>query len=148
MLVDFYLLGRTPLEEVVASLAAKVQANGQRLLVVAADETLLGRLDRLLWDQGSTSFMPHGLAGGPDDARQPILLSTSVDAPNMARNILIADGEWREAALTFDRAFHLFGSERREEARLAWKLLSGREGVERRHWQQDEAGRWKQVAKG
>ena len=30
-----------------------------------------------------TSFLPHGLAGGADDARQPILLSTSPDAPNL-----------------------------------------------------------------
>ena len=148
MLVDFYLLGRTALEDVVASIAGKLLGEDQRLLVVAADEALLGRLDRMLWDQGSTSFMPHGVAGGADDARQPVLLSTSVDAPNLARNILIADGEWREAALTFDRAFHLFDSSRIEESRLAWKLLAGREGVERRHWQQDETGKWKRVGAG
>lgn len=144
MLVDFYQLGATPLEEVIASIAGKLLADEARLLVVAADEALLGRLDRMLWDQGPTSFLPHGVAGAGDDARQPILLSTSVDAPNLARNLLIADGEWREAALTFDRAFHLFDSRRVEEARLAWKLLSGREGVERRFWRQDESGRWKQ----
>jgi DNA polymerase-3 subunit chi len=99
----------------------------------------------MLWDQGATSFLPHGLAGGADDARQPILLSTSEDAPNLARNILIADGQWRDAALNFDRAFHLFDAATLEEARLAWKLLSGREGVERRYWRQ-EAGRWTQAA--
>ena len=44
--------------------------------------------------------------------RQPILLSTSEDAPNLARNMLIADGEWRESALTYDRAFFLFGGRR------------------------------------
>ena len=55
----------------------------------------------MLWDQGAASFLPHGLAGGADDARQPILLSTGTDAPNLARNMLIADGEWREAALGY-----------------------------------------------
>ena len=65
----------------------------------------------MLWDQGPTSFLPHGLAGGADDARQPILLSTSPDAPNLARNMLIADGEWREAALGYDRAFYLFDAD-------------------------------------
>ena len=145
MQVDFYQLEATPLEQVVASLAEKVLANGGRLLVVAADETLLAKLNRLLWDQGPTSFLPHGIAGGSDDARQPILLSTSEDAPNLARNILIADGDWRDAALNFDRAFHLFDSATVEDARLAWKLLSGREGVERRYWRQEE-GRWVQAA--
>lgn len=145
MQVDFYQLEATPIEQVVANLAEKVLASGGRLLVVAADETLLAKLNRLLWDQGPTSFLPHGIAGGSDDARQPILLSTSEDAPNLARNILIADGEWRDAALKFDRAFHLFDSRTVEAARLAWKLLAGREGVERRYWRQED-GRWTQAA--
>ena len=145
MQVDFYQLEASPLEQVVANLAEKVVANGGRLLVVAADETLLAKLNRLLWDQGPTSFLPHGVAGGADDARQPILLSTSEDAPNLARNILIADGDWRDAALNFDRAFHLFDSTTVEAARLAWKLLAGREGVERRYWRQED-GRWVQAA--
>lgn len=142
MLVDFYQLGRTPLEQVVVSIAQRLLAEDSRLLIVAADEVLLGRLDRFLWDQGPTSFLPHAIAGGADDARQPLLLSTEPDAPNLARNMLIADGEWREAALGFDRAFYLFDSASLEGARLAWKLLVGREGVERRYWAQDEAGKW------
>ena len=141
MLVDFYQLGGSPVESIVGSIAAKLTAQDGRLLLVANDEALLGRLDRLLWDQGPGSFLPHGIAGGPDDARQPILLSTTTDAPNRARNLLIADGEWREAALTFDRAFYLFDSDTLEGARLAWKLLAGRDEVERRYWAQ-EAGSW------
>jgi DNA polymerase-3 subunit chi len=143
--VDFYQLGGTPVESVIARLAERLLAEEQRLLVVASDEAQLARLDRLLWDQGPTSFLPHGLAGGADDARQPILLSTTPDAPNLARNMLIADGEWREAALAFDRAFYLFDEATLEGARLAWKLLAGREGVERRYWAQED-GRWVQKA--
>jgi DNA polymerase-3 subunit chi len=146
MQVDFYHLGRTPIEQVIASLAEKLLAQDGRLLIVAEDETLLARLDRMLWDQGPDSFLPHGLAGGADDARQPILLSTSPDAPNLARNMLIADGQWREAALSYDRAFYLFDHAALEGARMAWKLLDGREGVERRFWAQDERGRWVEKA--
>ncbi len=142
MQVDFYQLGQMPVGQVVASLAEKVLAEDARLLVVAEDEGLLARLDRMLWDQGPASFLPHGLAGGADDARQPILLSTSPDAPNVARNVLIADGQWREAVLSYDRAFYLFDDSALEGARLAWKLLSGRDGVERRFWARDEGGRW------
>jgi len=139
--VDFYQLAGTPAEQVIASLSEKVLANDGRLLVVASDEAFLTRLDRMLWDQGQTSFLPHGVAGGTDDARQPILLSTSPDAPNLARNMLIADGEWRDAALTYDRSFYLFDAATLEGARLAWKLLAGREGIERRYWAQ-ENGKW------
>jgi DNA polymerase-3 subunit chi len=139
--VDFYQLAGTPPEQVIASIAGKVIEGDGHLLIVAEDEALLARLDRILWDQGNTSFLPHGVAGGADDARQPILLSTSPDAPNQARNMLIADGAWREAALTYDRSFYLFDSDTLEGARLAWKLLAGREGVERRYWAQ-EFGKW------
>ena len=145
MQVDFYQLGSTPLEQVIGSIAQKLLGEGKRLLVVAEDQGLLGRLDRMLWDQGPTSFLPHALAGGSEDARQPILLASQTDAPNLARNILIVDGQWREAALTFDRAFYLFDAATLEGARLAWKLLAGREGVERRYWAQVD-GRWKQQA--
>jgi DNA polymerase-3 subunit chi len=144
--IDFYQLGRAPVEQVTATLADKLVGQDSRLLIVAEDESLLGRLDRMLWDQGATSFIPHGIAGGSDDVRQPVLLSTSPDAPNLARNILIADGQWREAALGYDRAFYLFDNATLEGARLAWKLLSGREGVDRRYWAQDDDGRWKQKA--
>jgi DNA polymerase-3 subunit chi len=143
--VDFYQLGDMPLEQVIGSISEKLFAQNARLLIVAEDEGLLTRLNRMLWDQGPTSFLPHGLAGHSEDARQPILLSTSPDAPNLARNILIADGQWREAALAYDRAFHLFDESNVEDARLAWKLLAGREGVERRYWKR-ESGRWVQAA--
>lgn len=145
MQVDFYQLAGTPAEQVIGTLAEKVLETDGRLLIVAEDDAQLARLDRMLWDQGSTSFLPHGVAGGTDDARQPILLSTSPDAPNQARNMLIADGQWREAALSYDRSFYLFDDVSLEGARLAWKLLAGREGVERRYWAR-EAGKW--VKKG
>ena len=145
MQVDFYQLGATAVEQVIASIAEKVLAGDGRLLIVAEDEPFLARLDRMLWDAGPTSFLPHGIAGGAEDARQPVLLSTSTDAPNQARNMLIADGQWRDSALTYDRSFFLFDAATLEVARLAWKLLSGREGVERRYWAQVD-GRWKQQA--
>src|SRR6185369_15026578 len=141
MQVDFYQLGGTPPEQVIANLAEKILGQDGRLLIVANDEPFLSRLDRMLWDQGAASFLPHGLAGGAEDARQPILLSTSPDAPNLARNMLIVDGEWREAALAYDRAFYLFDGDTLDGARLAWKLLSGRDGVERRYWA-NEGGKW------
>ena len=141
MRIDFYQLAGSPLDEVIASVAGKLVDAGERLLVVMADEHALGRLDRLLWDQGAASFLAHAIAGSGEDARQPILLSTTPDPANGARNILVADGEWREAALTFERAFHLFDEDSLAEARLTWKLLSGREGVDRHYWARED-GRW------
>jgi DNA polymerase-3 subunit chi len=143
MQVDFYQLGSTPLEQVIASIAQRLLGEDKRLLIVAEDEGLLARLDRMLWDIGPTTFLPHGLAGGSSDASQPVLLASQPEAPNLARNMLIADGQWRDAALSFDRAFYMFDTATLEAARMAWKLLAGREGVERRYWAQ-EGGKWVQ----
>jgi DNA polymerase-3 subunit chi len=95
----------------------------------------------MLWDQGAASFVPHGLAGGADDSRQPVLLTTSPDAPNLARNMLIADGVWRESALSYDRSFFLFDNATVEGAREAWKSLGTKGGIERRYWAQED-GKW------
>ena len=141
MRVDFYQLGAAPLEQVIASLAEKLLEQGERLVIVADEEAPLARLDRVIWDQGAASFIPHGLAGGAEDSRQPILLSTTPDASNRARNLLIADGKWRESALAFQRAFYLFDSDTLDEARSAWRSLAGRDQVERPYWA-NETGRW------
>jgi DNA polymerase-3 subunit chi len=141
MRVDFYQLGDVPLEQVIASLAQKVLDSGERLLVLAGEEAFLARLDRMLWDQGRTSFLPHGLAGEGDDSRQPILLSTNPDPANGARNLLIADGEWRDSALSFHRAFYLFDANTLQGARSAWRSLADRDGAERHFWKRED-GRW------
>ena len=144
MRVDFYQLGPgAGAEGVIASLAAKLLDAGERLLVVAEDEAALARLERQLWAGERTSFLPHGLAGDEFEPRQPVLLSSGIDAPNGARNLLIADGRWREAAQHFERTFYLFGPGSVAEARAAWKTL-GPEG-ERHYWANDD-GRW--VEKG
>jgi DNA polymerase-3 subunit chi len=143
--VDFYQLAGTAPEQVIATLAEKVLGADGRLLVIADDDKFLARLDRMLWDLEPGSFLPHGVAGGPRDSRQPILLSTSPDAPNLARNMLIADGIWRDAALSYDRSFYLFDSATLDGARNTWKALAGREGLVRRYWAH-QAGKWKQQA--
>ena len=145
MRVDFYQLGALPLDQVIAALAEKLLAGGERLLVIGSDDAQLARLDRVLWDQGPASFLPHAVSGGTDDARQPLLLSTSPDAANRARNILIADGSWREAALAFERAFYLFDETTLQDARSAWRSLAARPDVEKHYWA-NEKGRWTEKA--
>lgn len=145
MRVDFYQLGAVPAEDVIAVLGEKLLNQGERLLVLASEDSQLARLDRVLWDRGPTSFLPHALAGGSEESRQPVLLSTSPDAANLARNLLIADGKWREAALAFNRAFYLFDADTLDEARSAWRSLAGREDVERHYWA-NESGRWVEKA--
>ena len=146
MQVDFYHLTAMPLDRALPQIAAKVVAGGGRLLIVSADEPQRTALDRLLWTFAADSFLPHGIVGGADDARQPILIADDVNAANGARHVALVDGAWRDDALDFDRAFHFFDEDRIKAARIAWKALADRDGVERRYWKQNEAGRWEQAA--
>lgn len=146
MKVDFYHLTARPLERVLPRIAERVLADGGRLLVVEGDEGRRRALDRLLWEYARGAFLPHAQQGQVDDEAQPILIAGEVNAANRARNIALVDGEWREDALDFDRAFHFFDEDRIRAAREAWKGLAGRDGIERRYWKQNEAGRWEQAA--
>src|SRR3546814_13352057 len=118
---------------VVPVLAERVVMRGGRLLIVAGEDRLVP-LDRLLWTFKAESFLPHACAGGDADADQPILLAAAPAAANGARNILLVDGVWREEALAFDRAFHLFDEERIRAARLPGKALATQHGIDRRSW--------------
>lgn len=147
MQVDFYHLATTPIDRVLPRLAERVVAGGGRLLVVSGDAGQRQRIDESLWTYSPASFLAHAQAGQGDDSIQPVLIVGDADRPgNGARHVLIADGEWRDAALGFDRAFHLFDDQAIDAARGAWRALAGREGIERRFWKQDEDGRWHQAA--
>ncbi|MFN3943982.1 MAG: DNA polymerase III subunit chi [Allosphingosinicella sp.] len=139
MQVDFYHLTASPMEKVLPSICEKVLAGGGRLLVVAR-EPLLSRLDDQLWTSAPDSFLPHG-RDRPE--RQPVLLSETAQAANGAAFVALADGEWREEALGFERAFYFFDTASLDAARAAWRGLKGRAGVEPRYWKQVD-GRWVQ----
>ena len=147
MQVDFYHLTLQPLDRVLPRIAERVVGGGGRLLVVAETSDQRVALDRLLWTYASESFLPHAQVAGDDsDALQPILISAEPNAANAARNVALADGVWRDDALSFDRAFHFFDDERIVEARAAWRALGDRDCVDRRYWKQNDEGRWEQAA--
>ena len=142
--VDFYRLTRDPVERVLPAIAARVLANGDRLLVVAAPAMQRQSIDDALWTLQPASFLPHGHAGSPDAAIEPILISGTFDAAvaNGAPHVALADGEWRDGALGFDRSFLMFDNSRIDDARTLWRTLAARDDVDNRFWKQDENGRW------
>ncbi|MGL3820959.1 DNA polymerase III subunit chi [Sphingopyxis sp. R3-92] len=142
--VDFYRLTRDPVERVLPALATRILGAGDRLLVVAAPAMQRQAIDEALWTLQPTSFLPHGAAGSPDEAIEPILIAGTLGpAPaNGARLVALADGEWRDEALGFDRVFLLFDNSRIDDARATWRTLAARDDVDNRFWKQDENGRW------
>lgn len=145
MQVDFYHLTVRPLERVLPRIAERLVGDGQRLLIVAEEAAQRDALDRLLWSYAPESFLPHAEAGGEADPDQPILIAAAIQAPNGARNIALADGVWRDEALTFDRVFNFFDNDRIDGARAAWRALADRPDINRRYWKQTDSG-WEQAA--
>jgi len=144
MRVDFYQLSRDPVENVIPQLAQNTLKSGERMLVVSGDDAQLAKVSGELWKRPD-SFLANGRAGASDQDRQPILLSDQVEPANSARFVALADGQWRDAALTFERAFLLFDDATLESARGTWRMLDDREGVERHFWRQEE-GKWVKAA--
>jgi DNA polymerase III subunit chi len=112
------------------------------LLVVHRDPAARAALSEALWAR-EQAFLANGEAPGPHAERQPILLSPECEAANSARLVVLADGEWRAAAATFERAILFFSPEQTAEARSLWAALSER-GQDLRIFKQDDAGRWRE----
>lgn len=141
MQVDFYQLTRDPAEKVLPAIAQRILDNKGRLLIISDDAGQLDAISAALWTARPDSFLAHAKSGEGDDALQPILLSQDTDAPNGAKFVALADGNWRAVTEDFERIFYLFPPEQTDNARSAWRTLS--DGVERRYWKQD-GGKWVQ----
>lgn len=144
MKADFWQISRDPAPRVVAQIAARVLAQGERLLVVSADADQRQWIAGALWDASPESFLANGHAGSTAEERQPILLSPDPVAPNGASHVIFADGTWRDCE-GFSRLFLLFGEDTIEAARATWRALDGRADVERSFFRQD-GGKWTRVA--
>ncbi|MEO1681491.1 MAG: DNA polymerase III subunit chi [Pseudomonadota bacterium] len=148
--VLFYHLTRSPLPQALAMLLEKCLERGWRVAVrVPAAETL-DRLDAQLWLGPEERFLPHGIAGGPHDARQPVLLTLG-DAPaaNAPDVLMSVEGAGLEAAelAGLSRACVLFdGADgaQLERARSQWKALTAA-GAVAQYWS-EESGRWQMKA--
>ena len=140
----FYHLTETPLEATLPALITRAREAGWRVLIRGTDAGRLDWLDRVLWDGAPESFLAHGLAGGPHDAGQPVLLGRDVPADGFAC-LMAVDG----AAVTpaevglAERTCILFdGADGAavDHARGQWKALTGA-GCAAQYWAQD-GGRW------
>lgn len=138
----FYHLTERPLEATLPVLLGKALQAGWRVEVRGTDMAMLERLDAHLW-QGD-GFLPHGMAGGPHDAEQPVLLTTGAGG-NDATCVMSVDGAEVsvEEVGALQRACVLFNAADAaavETARGQWRRLT-EAGVAAQYWA-EEGGRW------
>lgn len=143
----FYHLTDSPLEATLPMLIGKARDAGWRVLVRGKDADLLKRLDDVLWLGSEDGFLPHGLAGGPHDADQPVLLG---DVPSAGFGCVMSVGGAEvsaEEVAALERTCILFDGHdgvALDLARGQWKALTDA-GCHAQYWAQ-EAGRWTKKA--
>ena len=147
--VFFYHLTRSRPEGTLRTLLGKSRQAGWRVLVRGKSEAMMERLDELLWLGPEETFLAHGIAGGPQDADQPILLSTAPEIPNAAACVMSIEGAevTPEEVDRLERVCILFdgGDDGAvTHARGQWKALTGA-GCAAQYWS-EESGRWEKKA--
>jgi DNA polymerase-3 subunit chi len=145
----FYHLTQRSEADTLRMLLAKSLEQGWKVAVRGTDQGRMEALDRALWLGPEDAFIPHGLAGGPHDADQPVLLTLSPDAPNAATCVMSVQGADvgadEVAALT--RVCVLFDGndeDALQRARGQWKTLKDA-GASAQYWS-EASGRWEKKA--
>ncbi|WP_299416785.1 DNA polymerase III subunit chi [uncultured Sulfitobacter sp.] len=147
--VMFYHLTQRPLVDTLRMLLEKSLAAGWRVSVRGTDRAGLEALDAALWLGPEDSFLPHGLAGGDQDALQPVLLGGSAENANNAQCVMAVHSAEVTAAdaAAMERVCILFDGHDEDalaHARGQWKALTGA-GVKAQYWS-EESGRWEKKA--
>ncbi|MGH1451645.1 MAG: DNA polymerase III subunit chi [Paracoccaceae bacterium] len=146
----FYHLTRNPLQVTLGDLLDRSLDQGWNVVVRGRDAARLATLDALLWQGPQARFLPHGVAGGAQDADQPVLLTTGHDIPNGAVTLFSVDGADVTAAevAQMQRVRILFDGNSDaavQAARVQWKALTGA-GCKAEYWS-EESGKWQKKAK-
>lgn len=145
--VYFYHLTRSPTEATLATLLDRALAQGWRVAVRACDAARLEWLDQKLWMGPEEGFLPHGIAGGPRDGMQPVLLT--IGQADGCDCLMAIDGAevTAEEAARAERTCILFDGNDAgalEGARGQWRTLAGA-GITAVYWS-EESGRWQKMA--
>lgn len=145
----FFRLSHTPVEELVRINTTRALAQGWRVVIRGRDIGALDRLDEALWRDPADGFLPHGIAGGPHDAAQPVLLTLGAERPNGAQALIALEGaevtpgeiaELERVWIVFDGNDELA----LQVARSQWRALTGA-GAEAEFWS-EASGQWRKEA--
>lgn len=145
----FYHLTQSSAEDLVRRMVPRANGQGWRVVLRGRDRAALERLDERLWLQPEESFLPHGLAGGPHDAEQPLLLTHAEGLPTGVKAMMAVDGApvTPEEVEALERVWILFDGFDPlavEVARHQWRSLT-QAGCSAEYWNEAEGG-WEKKA--
>lgn len=142
----FYHLTRSAPETLLPVLIGKSLTAGWRVELRGVSVASQQALDTRLW-QGE-GFLPHGMAGGPHDARQPVLLTVAggeAAATNRPNCLIAVQGAavTPEECQPLERTLILFDGNdpaALDYARGQWRLLT-KSGLSAEYWS-EASGKW------
>ena len=144
MPVLFYHITQSSVEVTARTLLEKALGAGWRVMLRGGDLARLDWLGQWLRLDPEDGFLPHALAGGPQDADQPVLLGAG-PIVNDAKGLMLIDGAGPlpgEAA-ALERVWVLFDGQNEaavNAARGLWKAVVA-ENLPAQYWS-EETGRW------
>lgn len=146
--IQFYHLTASPLERALPKLLEKILSGGFRVSLVAESEARVEQLNQLLWTYDPNGFLPHGSAKDGHTEDHPILLTTTVEAPNKANVLVITNGLQITGEEPFERVVDMFDGNNPESLAAARKRWSDYKnaGHTMSYLRQSEAGGWEQKA--
>lgn len=141
----FYRLDVATLEQGLPPLVEKCLERGWRVLLRGDEAERLAALDAALWTFRPDSFLPHGLEGRDDPARNPVWLTTSPTGnANGAEALVLIGSAWEPQRAAFARVLFVFeGADEAavQRARSRWREVKAA-GEAAHFWRLDAQGRW------
>ena len=144
----FYHLTQSTLDGALHKLLPRARAAGWRIEIRGRDMSALKRLDHQLWEGPVDGFLPHGIAGTPDDPLQPILLTHEPSNHSFECVMAVHGADVSIQEVTgAERVCILFDgndSDAVQHARVQWKTLTAG-GVSAQYWS-EASGSWEKKA--
>ena len=125
--IDFYH-GAQDKVQAACRLIGDLFAQGRKVLVYAPSEAAAAQLDRMLWMQPATGFVPHCRTDSPLAAETPVLIGASLDESRHHEVLINLDGELPPAFSRFEQLIEIVGTDDadRQPARTRFKFYRDR----------------------
>jgi len=145
----FYHLTSSSAEATLPMLISRARAAGWRVELRGTDAMRMAALDDRLWMIPDDGFLPHAMAGGAQDAEQPVLLTLGQGADNQPDCVMCIDRAEISAEEVTARericiVFDGHDPDALAHARSQWKALT-QSGCAAQYWS-EESGRWEKKA--
>ncbi|PWB39233.1 MAG: DNA polymerase III subunit chi [Rhodocyclales bacterium] len=108
--IDFHH-GASDKVQAACRLIGELHAEGRKVLVYAPSESLAAQVDRQLWVQPATGFVPHCRLGDALAAETPVVIGSSLENAAHHDVLVNLDGDLPPAFSRFDRLVEIVGTD-------------------------------------